>query len=230
MDSVDNIIGERVALLDMGGTLVRNHYVDSTHSELNQALGVPKEQDKKTYMNHSDDQGELINHSAHAEDLSSAIRGEDTGIEDYLEGRELVMQDRKLFHGVEMFVDDLNSQEYTTVVLSSAPPCVTMPYAEEMGVDFVYKWKSFRFDDDGEFESIDVNEEAPRGKHEVVRALKEAGAEVAYAGNGANDVNAVKNADYGIIQSWDEDPEDAFEEALETFSKKKTKLREAEKV
>lgn|GEM_PF-2154886 len=230
MESVDNITGERVAVLDMGGTLVRSHYVLSTNSEINQALGVPEAQDKKTYINHSDDEGELIDHSAHAEDLSSAIRGEDTSIEDYLEGRELVMQDRKLFHGADMFIDDLQSEGYTTVVLSSAPPLVTMPHAKEIEADFVYKWKSFRFDDEGDFESIFVNEEASKGKQEVVAALQQDGAEVAYAGNGVNDLNAKRQADYGIIQSWDEDPEDAFAEALETLSNNGSRLREVEKV
>ncbi len=219
VETVEDIEADKVATLDMGGTIVENRYFSSTQAAYNTLLGMDSETDQRIYREHSNGNGDLGNHTNHAIDQSIHLQAQDIDIHDYAEATQVILQDRDLLTGADMFVDNLHELGYTTVAVSSAPPASTMPYAEEAGIQILYEWKNFEFDDNGDFSHVQVNPEAKYGKHKIIEALQNTGMEVAHFGNGDNDKEAIEAADAGLKQWWTADPEKAFKNAKEEAQK-----------
>lgn len=219
INSTEEIDTKKVATLDMGGTLVTGNYLDSTHAEYNKALGMTSKEELEIYKKHKAGNGDLENHRAHALDQTKKIQDYEPCLEDYAITTQIIFEDRTTLPGADMFIEDLHSLGYETVVLSSAPPIISVPYAEELNIDNVYVWKDIQFNEEGEFQSVWVNPEGIRGKSEVVEKFKDQGSFIAHFGNGANDKEAVKEAHIGKKQWWEANPEKAFEHARKEASK-----------
>ncbi|WP_414837779.1 HAD family hydrolase [Candidatus Nanosalina sp. VS9-1] len=212
---------EKVATIDMGGTLLsRPQDSPSTHARLNVALGLAEQEEMDLYVEFQAGNGEINDHSEHARKQTELLRGlEDADIETYANTVQEILQDTELMPAAQRFTDELDEMGYTTVAVSSAPPAVTMPYADELELDGVYRWKDYNFTDSGLFDRVWVNPEAQNGKHEVVEGLQDQDTDVAHFGNGDNDKGAVKAADAGKRQWWMANPDKAVDWALKEAEK-----------
>lgn len=216
---------DKVATLDLGGTLVVEEENIPTHARINMAFGLSEEDERELYDEFVDEKGDLTDHLDHARAQTRALRGRpQANIENYAEVVQEIIDDRELITGVQgdgarSFVDKLENNGYHTMIVSSAPLAVTRPFADELEVDFLYDWKDFVFTDDGYFDRVKVNKEAREGKHQVVEGLQEQGVDVAHFGNGDNDKSAVREADAGKRQWWAVNPDIAFEYAFQEARK-----------
>lgn len=207
---------DKVATIDMGGTLLsRPKDSPSTHARLNVALGLTPDQEMDLYTEFKGENGDIEDHSEHARKQTDLLRGlEDADLETYATTVQEILDTTELMSEAQRFTDELADMGYTTVAVSSAPPAVTRPYAEELDLDVVYRWKDYNFTDSGLFDRVQVNSESGMGKHEVVEGLQDQGADVAHFGNGDNDKEAVKVADAGKRQWWMANPDKAVKWAL----------------
>jgi phosphoserine phosphatase len=221
IESYENLSGyEKVATLDMGGTLVEDPKNASSHKRINTALGIPETREYEIYEEHSGENGDLIDHVEHARAQTEELRGrQKANILNYGETVQEIISDREIVDGAYSFVQDLQDQGYETMVVSSAPKAVTQPFAEDLEVDFLYRWKDFVFTDRGDFDKVEVNNEARYGKQDVVEGLQNIGVEVAHFGNGSNDIEAVETADAGKKQWWLANPQKAFDYAFKEAKK-----------
>jgi phosphoserine phosphatase len=221
IESYENLSGyEKVATLDMGGTLVEDPNNASSHKRINIALGIPETREYEIYEEHSGENGDLIDHVEHARAQTEELRGrQKANISNYGETVQEIISDREIVDGAYSFVQDLQDQGYETMVVSSAPKAVTRPFAEDLEVDFLYRWKDFVFTDEEYFDKVEVNKEARYGKQDVVEGLQNLGVEVAHFGNGSNDIEAVKTADAGKKQWWLANPQKAFDYAFKEAKK-----------
>jgi phosphoserine phosphatase len=221
IESYENLSGyEKVATLDMGGTLVEDPNNASSHKRINTALGIPEVREYEIYEEHSGENGDLIDHVEHARAQTEELRGRpEANISNYGETVQEIISDREIVDGAYSFVQDLQDQGYETMVVSSAPKAVTRPFAEDLEVDFLYRWKDFVFTDEEYFDKVEVNNEARYGKQDVVEGLQNLGVEVAHFGNGSNDIEAVETADAGKKQWWLANPQKAFDYAFKEAKK-----------
>ena len=211
---------EKVTTLDMGGTLVLDSENIPTHAKINMAFGLDEEEEQDLYEEFVGDEGDLTDHIDHARSQTEVLRGRSgANIEVYADAVQDIIQDREILDGADYFVEKLGEEGYETVVVSSAPPAVTLPFAEDLGVDAVYRWKDFVFTDEGYFEKVYINREGREGKHQIVQGIQDLGTRVAHFGNGDNDRKAVRTADAGIRQWWISNPERAFESAFQEARK-----------
>ncbi|MBY6294026.1 hypothetical protein GLU60_01405 [Nanohaloarchaea archaeon H01] len=215
IESVDHIRSDKAAFLDLGGTLVDGEYLGSTLGEINRALGIGDDVDMMIYNRHIDeDIGGIGNHAAHAEELEMELRAVDPTIEDFVEGIRTVYEDRRVLEGAESFVDNLQERGYTTIAISSSPKALSLMYSDELGIEMIYDWKDYIFDEQGQFEALWVNPEASGGKQEAVERYD---GETAYFGNGSNDKRAANTADISLRQEWSQNPLKSYREALEVL-------------
>lgn len=199
----------------MGGTLVEDPENEPTHKRINTALGLSEEREYELYQEFVGKNGDIIDHVEHSRFLKNELRfNPEARIETYAETVQNIIEEREIIEGAENFVKSLQSYGYETVALSSAPPAVNLPFAEELGIEKVYRWKDYQFTEEGDFDRIKVKQEARRGKHEFIEALKSIGVDVSHFGNGSNDIKAVDTADSGLKQWRISNPEQAFENAL----------------
>lgn len=211
---------DKVATLDMGGTLVEDRENIPTHAKINMAMGMDSEEEEALYEEFVDEKGDLVDHVEHAKKQTQMLRSRpQANIEVYAETVQEIIQDREILQGAEYFVEKLHDKGYETVVVSSAPTAVTLPFAEDLDVDAVYRWKDFVFTEEGYFDKVYVNDEGRKGKHQIVQGLQELGVDVAHFGNGDNDRAAVDAADAGLRQWWISNPERAFESAFQEARK-----------
>jgi phosphoserine phosphatase len=211
---------DKVATLDMGGTLVEDGENIPTHAKINMAFGLSEEEEKDLYEEFAGDSGDLRDHVEHARRQTEVLRGRpDANIDVYADTVREIVGEREILDGAHEFVQRLDDRGYGTMVVSSAPPAVTLPFAEQLDVEMLYRWKDFEFTDEGYFDRVQVNEEASEGKHQVVEGLQELGVEVAHFGNGDNDKAAVRTADAGKRQGWMANPERAFDYAFQEARK-----------
>ena len=212
---------DKVATIDMGGTLLSTpEEYSSTHARLNVALGLSPDEEQKIYNRFQGDNGDLEDHMKHAKKRTAHLRGlEDANIETYAMTVQELLDNTELISAAHRFTEELEDMDYATVAVSSAPPAVTRPYADELDMDAVYRWKDYNFTDSGLFDRVWVNPEAPSGKHEVVEGLKDEGVDVAHFGDGNNDKEAVQVADAGKRQWWMANPEKAVKWALNEAEK-----------
>lgn len=221
IESYEALAGyDKVATLDMGGTLVEDPDNDSTHAKINTALGLTDEEEKELYEEFAGENGDLMDHVEHARAQTDTLRGRpEARIEIYAETVQDIIDSRQRVPGAGDFVQKLQEEGYETVVVSSAPTAATRPFVEDLGVENLYRWKDFKFTEEGYFDRVEVKEEARYGKQEVVNGLQSQGAEVAHFGNGNNDVAAVETADAGRKQWWLTNPDKAFEYAFKEAKK-----------
>ncbi|MEF8880888.1 MAG: HAD family hydrolase [Candidatus Nanohaloarchaea archaeon] len=212
--SANDLTEFRVATLDLGGTLVNSNALGSTHKVYNTELGMAEEEERRLYEKHRDRTGDLENHMLHAKEQSEILRKTGADIREYADVTRMLHEDRTLLPGAKPFVKELEDLGYSTFLVSSAPKAASLPYAEDLDIDYLYVWKDFRFDDEGDFDSVFVNSEAERGKHQVVENLMKRGSEVTHFGNGNNDKKAGRSADASKIQHWESNPEKAYQKAL----------------
>lgn len=212
--STSEIDAEKIASLDMGGTLVGTEYIESTNGALNVELGMDPKKESQMYGFHQGKDGDIRDHISYSAAQNSQLLDVKPSLQDYAEAVRMVNQDRRVFPAAEMFVDDLKDRGYETMILSSAPKALVTPYAKELGVDNVYCWKDFDFDENGRFKSVYVNPEAQKGKHQIIERLKDEGKTVIHFGNGDNDREACNAADLGIKQWWQTNPERAYLRAI----------------
>ena len=206
---------DKVATLDMGGTLVADEENVPTQARINMAFGLTEEQERDLYDEFVDDKGDLEDHLAHARKQTDVLRPRpEANIQVYADTVQDIIDQREVLSGAEYFVEKLDDIGYETMVVSSAPLAVTVPFAEQIGVDRLYNWKDVLFTEEGYFDRVTVNQEAPKGKHQVVEGLQDKGVDVAHFGNGDNDKEAYRTADAGKIQWWTANPERAFESAF----------------
>lgn len=217
VESTKDIEADRIATLDLGGTLVENGDKKSTFYEINTALGLDGAKDSRIFQNHTNDDNQIINYSDHAEDLTKAIRNaniDSTDLEAVTAEINELVEDREVIDYAEAFVSDLHDLGYQTIVLSSAPTAVTSHFANDLGIQMVYRMRDYQFTGN-EFKDIYVSDEAELGKQQVIEALQEQGAEVYHFGNGGNDVKAGEVADGGLKQSsWTKKPKKAYRDAI----------------
>jgi len=212
--------GRKIATLDIGGTLVDSGEKISSHAKINKALGMAPEEEKRIYEQYEGKNGDIQNHRHHAYDRTQALEGrEEANIENYAKIVQEILDGREVIEGAPEFIETLQDQNYTTIALSSTPPAATRPQAEELGIDYIYKWKDFEFYEDGGFARIYVSPEGENGKQDVIKAFQQQGAEVIHFGNGANDLEAINQADAGFRQFWTSNPENAYEWARKEAAK-----------
>lgn len=212
---------DKVATIDMGGTLLSNPGESpSTHARLNVALGLKPDEEFDLYTEFKGENGDLENHMDHARKQTDLLRGlDDANIETYATTVQELIEDTELMSAAQRFTDELDDMGYATVAVSSAPPAVTRPYADELDLDAVYRWKDYNFMDSGLFDRVWVNPEARNGKYEVVEGLQDQATDVAHFGNGDNDKEAVQAADAGKRQWWMANPDKAVKWALKEAEK-----------
>jgi len=214
----EEIRSEKVAALDMIGTLLEKGDMPSTNYAINTAMGINRDLENSIYCAHRSDSGGLDDNISHASEISTyldAVERENgvTDLETYTKVIQELIDDREVLEGAEEFVESLESQGYETVVVSSAPKAFTIPYAEELGISKVYSWKDYLFEDQ-DFIGRYVDPEARDGKQQFVQNLQDQGTDVMFVGNGGNDNLAALQADTSIMQrSWEIDSRQNFEAA-----------------
>lgn len=213
------IDSEKVAALDMVGTLLEKGEMPATNYAINTAMGIDPELENQTYCRHRSDSGGMEDSISHASEISTYLdsverNNNKTDLETYTKVIQDLINDREILDGAGEFIESLESQGYDTVVVSSAPQAFTIPYADELGISKVYSWKDLLFEGQ-DFLGRYVDPEAREGKQQFVQKLQEQGTEVMFVGNGGNDEGAAAQADTSFIQkSWKTDPEQNFEAAI----------------
>ncbi|MFB6100097.1 MAG: HAD family hydrolase [Candidatus Nanohalobium sp.] len=218
INSPDDVDADRVATLDLGGTLVKDGYLPATFSYINRELGMSREAERNVFRTHQGDSGDIEDYHEYANHLTLSLRNADTGkdLTDFMVYANAVqdlIDDRSIISGAGEFVDYLQEEGYHTVALSSAPRAVTVPFADDIGIDAVYRFRDYVFDSEtGDFQMVYVDEDAPNGKEDIVELLEE-DSEVLHVGNGGNDVGAFNKASEKIERhDWSRNDE-AYEEA-----------------
>lgn len=218
VDSADQVDADRIATLDMGNTLVAGENLQSTFAYINRKLGLSDMAEKNIFNRHRNESGDIENYHEHADTLTHAIAGAETrsdrsDIMIYTEAVQDLLEDRSTISEAEGFVEHLEDEGYYTVALSSAPKAVSMPFAEELGIEAVYRFRDFVFDDEGDFQMVYVDPDAPNGKKDVVESFQDEADEVLHVGNGRNDLGARDQADYSLQRhDWVRNPQ-VYEEA-----------------
>lgn len=209
----------KIATLDLGGTLTRRRKLSSSHYEINTIVLDPKTEGIIYRRNIKENR----DHLGHANQLTEEINlaEEDLTLNKYLEKVSEILDDREVTEEAQKFVKTLENNNYTTVTVSSSPSAISMPLSKKLGTSFDYNWKDYKFNSNGDFEGIYVNIDALNGKHEFIEDLQELGYEVVRFGNGGNDRKAVEAADNGLIQrNWRKNPSQAYNRALEEIGVK----------
>ncbi len=216
IESVQSIDDSKpLASLDMGGTLVEDKEQTPTYKRINKAFGLSEQEDYRLYKEYENSIGDLSNHYRHARKQTRMLRGRpDANVEVYSKTIQQILKDREILEGAHNFIQKLDENNCGTMIVSAAPPAATLPFAEDLEADYLYKWKDLEFTDEGYFDQLWVNKEAPKGKDQIVKGVQDLGIEVGHFGNGGNDVAAVNTADAGLKQWWHPDPETAFENAF----------------
>ena len=210
-----------MALIDAGGTVLSRGEDDkSTHHIYTTNFGVPESHEAELYQHFADRDG-IRDHAEHAEQQSrmidhfKSVPGKMSDEKYFRSLTNSLIEDTELLEGAEAFIEELEERGYNTVILSSAPAAANIYPAKRLGADQVYSWKTFEFDEEGNFQEISVNEEATEGKHEVVEALQGKNVLVAHFGNGLNDREALEKADISAMRTGTQDPSSFYGEALE---------------
>lgn len=203
---------DRLAMLDFGGTLAERG-LPSTHATYNMAFGMGEEQEFNLYKRHAAQGKGIRDHDHHAAEQTEIIKevsNHESELEVFTKTTQYILDQTELADGACEFVQDLSDENYVTVLVSSAPVITTLPYAEELDIDYVYDWKRYEFDEE-DFQQVSVNPEARKGKHQIVNKLQDRFSEIAHFGNGANDTKAIEAADTGLKRHREEDLPDFYD-------------------
>ncbi len=186
-----------------------------TNAYIKEALGMDSETERRLYHEHQGRGGDIENHFALADKQNNILReSEEANFENYASAVQEIIESRNPLPGSENFIDSLITEGFNTVLLSSAPTSVNLPVAEQLGAEYVFKWKDYVFDD-LDFSAVYVNPAARFGKHQVIEEFQERGKTVFHFGNGDNDKEAYRRADGGLRTDFTEDPEKMYSRAIE---------------
>lgn len=209
---------DKVATIDVRGTLVERNLGGSTQAYVNTEAGIPEEVEQDLYRGFADGkhglQGSYVKHATALTELIKKFSNDFTR-ESYENIVDDILDVTKIPETAYQLVNHLHSEDWYTVIISSAPFATVIPVAEELEVDAVYNWREFVFDENGLFVKVNVNQYLAAGKSEIVEYLNSEGIETCHLGDAINDLRASEIADDSLIREDSENLEEFHKRAIE---------------